>query len=355
MPRPPGSALLGLGLALVGWSLDAEPLTVAGVALAFAALGAWGWVAWAARGAEISRRVGARTVVEGEPLSVELTARGRLGFPGGEIVEGLLDSPVPVRRARRRTRVQIEVRFDRRGPRRLPAPALVLRDPLGAVRRELHGPRHDDVLVLPRVEPVTWRSRGAGARGASERRGAGDGDGVDFDGLRPHRPGAPAARIHWPAYARGAGLLERRMAPEAGARALVVLDPGVGATPERLDAAVRAAASLCLDLSRTGGCALLVGGDRRPRRVDGGGAWPAAWATLARVTGRRRPALAAAQSAGAVFLVTPRPPRRLPPPLAGRSVVVVAPVAGPAPIEPAVLEVAGCAGYAIAARQGRAA
>lgn len=355
MPRPPGSALLGMGLALVGWSLDAEPLTVAGVALAFAALAAWAWVAAAARGAEISRRVGARTVVEGDPLSVEVTAHGRVGFPGGEIVERLLDSPVPVRRARRHTEVKIQVRFDRRGPRRLPAPRLVLRDPLGAVRRERLGPAPDDVLVLPRIEPVTWRHRWVGERGVTDRRGTGDSDGVDFDGLRPHRPGAPATRIHWPAYARGAGLLERRMAPEAGARALVVLDPGVAALPARLDVAVRAAASLCLDLARSGGCSLLVPGDLRPRRVDGGGAWPAAWAALARVTGRRRPALGAARHAGAVYLVTPRAPRRLPAPLAGRSVVVVSPVAGEAPRGSALLEVAGCAGYASAARQGRAA
>jgi len=355
VPRPPGSALLGLGLALVGWSLDAEPLTVAGVALAFAALAAWAWVAAAARGAEISRRVGARTVVEGHPLRVELTARGRLGFPGGEIVEGLLDSPVPVRRARRRTEVKIAVRFDRRGPRRLPAPVLVLRDPLGAVRRERRGNKYDDVLVLPRTEPVTWRSRGAGERGARDRRGTGDGDGVDFDGLRPHRPGAPATRIHWPAFARGAGLLERRMEPEAAARALVVLDPGVAAPPERLDEAVRAAASLCLDLARAGGCSLLLGGNRRPRRVGGPGAWPAAWAALARVTGRRRPVLSAARDAGAVFLVTPRAPHRLPAALAGRGVVVVTPVTGSGPGGPVVLEVAGCVGYAVAARQGRAA
>src|SRR5688500_4847324 len=165
VPRPPATAVLGLGLALAGWALDAEPLTVAGVALAAAALAAWAWVAAAAHGAVISRQVGGRTVVEGEPLRVELTARGRLGFPGGEIVEGLLDSPAPVRRARRRTKVRIEVRFERRGPRRLPAPTLMLRDPLGAVRRERRGQRHDDVLVLPRIEPVAWRRRAAGERG----------------------------------------------------------------------------------------------------------------------------------------------------------------------------------------------
>ena len=48
---------------------------------------------------------------------------------------------------------------------------------------------------------------------------------TEIDGLRPHREGSPASRIHWPAVARGAGLMERKLISEADSRPLVVLDP----------------------------------------------------------------------------------------------------------------------------------
>ena len=77
---------------------------------------------------------------------------------------------------------------------------------------------------------------------------------VDLDGLRPYRPGTPASRIHWPAVARGAGLIERRLQADGDARPLVVLDARTPASAGRagvdlLDAAVRAAASLVLEFS----------------------------------------------------------------------------------------------------------
>ena len=37
---------------------------------------------------------------------------------------------------------------------------------------------------------------------------------------------------------------------------------------DALDQAIRAAASLCVYLARRGGCALLLGGDRRPAQID---------------------------------------------------------------------------------------
>ena len=90
---------------------------------------------------------------------------------------------------------------------------------------------------------------------------------VDMDGLRPYRVGTPASRIHWPAVARGHGLIERRLQADGDSRPLVVLDarlPGPDAQSELLDAAVRAAASLVLELARRGGCGLLLPGEQRP-------------------------------------------------------------------------------------------
>src|SRR5205807_7539470 len=86
---------------------------------------------------------------------------------------------------------------------------------------------------------------------------------VDIDGLRPYRHGTSASRIHWPAFARGAGLLERRLRADSDMRPLVVLDARGSGPPEHLDAAVRAAASLTLELARRRGCRVLLPGERR--------------------------------------------------------------------------------------------
>ncbi|MGH2875558.1 MAG: DUF58 domain-containing protein, partial [Solirubrobacteraceae bacterium] len=109
---------------------------------------------------------------------------------------------------------------------------------------------------------------------------------VDLDGLRPYRPGTPASRIHWPAVARGQGLLERRLVSDGDSRPLVVLDARAPASHATLvDAAVRAAASLVLDLAG-GGCGLLLPGEQRPTIIDRELAtWPAAHARLALVQG----------------------------------------------------------------------
>ena len=63
------------------------------------------------------------------------------------------------------------------------------------------------------------RFRLADGHAASEAMAA-----VDVDGLRPYRPGTPASRIHWPAVARGAGLIERRLQADGDSRPMIVLD-----------------------------------------------------------------------------------------------------------------------------------
>src|SRR4029078_12472989 len=96
--------------------------------------------------------------------------------------------------------------------------------------------------------------------GAAARMSAGE---TGLAGGREPRPGSPASRIHWPAVARGHGLMERKLISEADSRPLVVLDPRTPASQDALDAAVRAAASLCVHFARRSGCSLLLPGDRR--------------------------------------------------------------------------------------------
>jgi uncharacterized protein (DUF58 family) len=210
--------------------------------------------------------------------------------------------------------------------------------------------------VLPRTEVVNWLGRDLGAaampvagRTPSEPLAA-----AELDGLRPYRPGTPASRIHWAALARGAGLLERRMRADADTRPLVVLDARC-ADPELpgLDAAVRAAASLSLELGRRGGCGLLLPGERRPVEIDPElRAWPAAHARLALVRGgpdSRPPAISPGSRLGRVFLVAAEAPRRLPAVLrqpGQLSAVLVVPAAGdPSDASEPAFEVAGCRGH----------
>ncbi|MDQ6834956.1 MAG: DUF58 domain-containing protein, partial [Actinomycetota bacterium] len=223
------------------------------------------------------------------------------------------------------------------------------------------------------TEPVRWRGAGRGRRLSSpEAQSSADAlAAVDLDGLRPYRSGTSASRIHWPALARGAGLLERRLSVDGDARPLVVLDarePGRQSplAVERLDAAVRAAASLTLELARTGGCGLLLPGEHRPTTVDRELiAWPAAHARLAVVSsaGARAPALGPAGSRlGAVVYVAVHAPERLAAlsTEAGRGpVVLVLPTASLADGHPrgirgpamAALDVCGCRGFVLGARR----
>jgi uncharacterized protein (DUF58 family) len=179
---------------------------------------------------------------------------------------------------------------------------------------------------------------------------------TEIDGLRPHREGAPASRIHWQSLARGQGLMERKLISEADSRPMVVLDPRGPADLDALDAAVRAAASLTVHFARRQGCALLLPGDRRATVVEPDLlAWPQAHVRLALVDERTGPSMVAAQNRrGLVVLVAARPLDR-PPRALGRTpggCLLVVPAELPG--RRAVLEVAGCHAY-VATRTGAAA
>jgi hypothetical protein len=200
--------------------------------------------------------------------------------------------------------------------------------------------------------------RGDRSQGAAARRAADPLAAVDIDGLRPYRPGTPASRIHWSALARGAGLLERRLRADGDTRPLVVLDPRGTGPEEHLDAAVRAAASLTLELARRGGCKLLLPGERRAVTVEADlVSWPGVHARLALVEGgaaTRGPLLSAGASLGPVFYVAAQLLERLPVALAGAGggasvIVLPAALADELPVAPS-FEVSGCRGHVIGAR-----
>jgi uncharacterized protein (DUF58 family) len=356
MPPTLGIGALGLTLVLAGGLFDAEGLYVPGVALLALAIGLPAWVRLAVRAAVVMRSLERTRVEEDEALGVVLEARaGRVPPPGAVIVDPLLGTPARASLLGGSARIDVTASFPRRGRHRLPGPQLVLSDPLDLSRRVVKAGREDEVLVLPRTGPVEAadgeRSDGAGLRaplvaalGAAE-----------VDGLRPYREGAPAARIHWPAVARGAGLVERRLRPDADSRTLVVLDSSSPDSAERLDAAVRAAASLTLVLARAGGCALLLPGERRALAIGADlVAWPAAHARLALIEEHpSRAVLPSGDRRGAVFLVVARAdfkPSRAVGAVAGPLFLVTP---GALPGRAAAFRVAGCHGYELGrARRG---
>jgi uncharacterized protein (DUF58 family) len=344
-----GCIAFGLLLLLVAGVFDAEPFDVAGAALVLVGAGAAAWVHLAGRGAEVERTVSRRTVTEEEPLEVRITVRaGRLPFPTGWIDEPLLPEPVPLRTGRRAQSVRIEARFARRGRRRLEPSRLVLRDPFGLARRAVASAHVDEVLVLPRVLPVrataTGGNVGVPAHARAALLAAAE---TEIDGLREHVEGSPANRIHWPTVARGGGLMERKLISEADSRPLVVLDPRAPATPEDLDAAVRATASLAVHFARASGCSLLLPGDRRAQAIEADlGSWPSAHVRLAVLDEQIGPSLAAAQNRrGLVVLVSARVIDRAPRGLGRTPGGCLIVVPGEIPGRRGVLEVAGCHGF----------
>jgi uncharacterized protein (DUF58 family) len=303
--RALGSALLGALIGVAAAAFDSPSMYVPGLGLLLLGVGAWLWVALAAQGAGVLRETGPPVVEEEEPYPLRLALpRGLVRPPGGELVEPLLGRTMRLRRSTPR-RMRVDVRFSRRGRRTLEPARLVIADPLGLARRELRS-EPAEVLVLPRVEPVSADGAGAtdGLSGEAARMAAHAAE-LELDQLRPYRPGTPASRIHWPTVARHGEVMERRLIADVDLRPLVVLDPRRPASEEALDMAVRAAASLVVHLAHRGGCSLLLPGDRRASEVEPDmRAWPALHARLALADpDDGSPVAARVERAGAVFWV----------------------------------------------------
>lgn len=365
-------AAAGVLLLLVALTFAAAPLLVPGVGLLVLAALAPLWIALAGRSTRIERRLGTTRIVEDEPLEAILSIRrGYFGLPGAVVHDPLLSGPLELSSAgaiwigRHPVELRVVARIHRRGKHRFGPATLELSDSLGLVRLACAGEGADELLVLPRTEPVRWLGRGRRqfesgqeAHAHSEPVRAGE-----VDGLRAYMPGTPAARIHWPAVARGAGLLERRMSAEPRAQPLVVLDARLQSDdPEgeaHLDAAVSAAASLVLELARAGGCSVLLPGLRRPLPVASDlAAWPNVHVRLALVESETPsaapPRVSAERGWGTVLYVSPRIATETAVPLQevrSRQIVLVAPTAFATGlrVRPS-FHVCGCSGFTLTTR-----
>jgi uncharacterized protein (DUF58 family) len=366
MRRAWGIVVAGVALSIVARLFDAVPLYVPSVAFLLIGIGAPAWTLLAARGATVERRLSIRRIEEDARFEFELEVRcGRMPALAGAVLEPLAPELIALGPRRRTSIRRMSASFSRRGLQRLEPPALLIRDPFEIASRVRPGTGAvHELLVLPRTEPIRVAGGGAGpARSAASfglaarapRAALAE---VEVDGLRPYREGTSASRIHWAAMARGAGLLERRLRAESDSRPLVVLDARGAVRTEDLDAAVRAAASITLELAQRGGCALLLPGERRATPLDGGpGPWAAAHARLAMIDGAPGtppPFLAGVGvRRGPTFYVAARQLGRLPASVDGiaraaRVLVVPGRLAG----RPASFEVAGCSGYELRAHHG---
>ena len=363
-PRAAGAGLAGLALILVALAFDASPLFVPGIAFAAIGLFAPPLVWLSTLGVGVQRVPGEPEVAEGARFTTTvLITAGAMGLYGAELLDPLCRDPVSVSLAPSTgvghvARVEIVASFPRRGRKHLAPPVLRIADPLGLAPVHKRAREHLELLVVPRTEPVQWTRRTAtGNRHTVQRSLLADAFAAsEVDGLRPYRPGTPASRIHWAALARGQGLLERRMRAEQESRPLVVLDSRCTDHPDRLDAAVRAAASLVLDLARRGGCGLLTADGGRALEVDSRlSGWPAARTRLALILpARRPPALVAHRRPGMLFYVAAEPIGRLPQILLETGGALVLPAGVSAPEgAPVSFSVAGCIGYELAPRGGR--
>jgi uncharacterized protein (DUF58 family) len=316
-PRAPATAALGAALALAGLGLGVESALLPGICLLVLAAGAYAWVELATRRARLERDPLPRRIAEDEPLRLRIRLRGApLRPPGGQLSDPLLAMPMAVGPRRRRALERV-VHLHGPGRRRIAPSRLLVGDPLGLWSRELSSGATEEIVVLPRVEPVdSLGSNGTrfGGRGGGEADDADSpaaaGGQLEVDGLRPYRQGSPASRIHWPSVARSREMLERRMVAGGGSRPLVVLDPRGAREREALERALRAAASLCVALAASGGCELLLPGERRPIAIDPAlRAWTEAHVRLAVANLGAAPALPPTARSGAVFWVAAGPGR----------------------------------------------
>jgi len=259
-----GAAVLG-SLALFAFALGAL-LLYAGCLLALAI---------AARRLQVTRTIDRHEVLEGRPIAMTFTVRGLRGLPVQVQALGAngqwrnLERTRPGRpRTPNDASRQVSVVIDRPGAHMLGPAPLRLLDDLGLFARATSGGAPESVLVLPEpLPPEHLRRGGAEVNGDPEP-----------DGLRPYVPGTPMSRVHWPSAARGGELQERHFVSGRDQLPLVVVDTSAATV---VDAIAREAAGIVLALTRSGGCRVLLPGDRLPTTLDDISGWPAMHRRLA--------------------------------------------------------------------------
>jgi uncharacterized protein (DUF58 family) len=160
--------------------------------------------------------------------------------------------------------------IDRPGPHTVGPSPIRIRDDLGLFTRELLVGDPEPLLVLPDPEDAAAHRRLSGADMAHD---------PEPDGLRQYVRGTPVNRIHWKTVARGGEMMERRFTTARDELPLLLVDTTGAPHASAVDWVAREAAGQALALARSGGCRVMLPGDRTPTTlldpVSG-------WATLHR-------------------------------------------------------------------------
>jgi uncharacterized protein (DUF58 family) len=255
-------------VAAAAGSVASPSLFAVAVGLAVLTAGAGLAVALAVRRVTVTRTINPREVNEDTAIRLRFRVAGTTRLPvrlevedqaGGWTELGDCDA-------------SIELRVSRRGSYWLAPSRLRLRDAFGIFEWELRGGHAEPLLILPAPDSAAPHQSGFSPRL----------DEPEPHGLQPYTEGTPFARIHWPAYARGAGLQVRQIAPSPTGLPLVVVDTEGAPSAEALDWAARTAAGHILALARRGGCRVLLPGDASETNVGNvAGDWRAIHRRLA--------------------------------------------------------------------------
>jgi uncharacterized protein (DUF58 family) len=169
-----------------------------------------------------------------------------------------------------------QARFDRRGPARLPSIQAATAFPFGLFVKATRAEMGEEVLVLPRIDPLPVDLRTAlGDAGASTRPARGLG--AELHDLRAFRVGDDPRLIHWKQSAKMDRLMVKELeSPEEAARVTVVLEdpPRTPATPdesERLEEDIRFVAAVAACVTRGDGEVELRHRNRRSATYRGEG------------------------------------------------------------------------------------
>jgi uncharacterized protein (DUF58 family) len=262
MRRAVGLLLVAVVLIAAAGALASLALFALAVGLLVVVVAAGASVALAARRVVVTRRVLQREAREDHPVDVDFQVRGLGRLPLSVRLEAQVDVNSWVPLGERGGTLQLTI--GRRGSWQLAPSRLRLRDVLGIFERWVLAGQPEPLLLLP-VPDLTVP--------IPPRQDAGAGD-LDLDGLQPYVPGTPIGRIHWPTLARGAGLQQRRLAAPPSGLPVVVVDTTSASDPRTVDWAGRAAAGAILRLVGSGGCRVLLPGDRTATTVtDAAATW----------------------------------------------------------------------------------
>jgi uncharacterized protein (DUF58 family) len=261
--RRAGGLLLGAGvLAVAAGAVASLALFALAIGLVVVTAAAGASVLLAARRVVVTRLVPQREAREDQAIGVGFQVRGLGRLPLPVHLEAQVDVGGWVSLGERGGTLELMV--GRRGTWQLGPSRLRLRDGLGIFEGSVLVGQPERLLILPAPDltvPIPSRS---GAWAADP----------DPDGLQPYTPGTPIGRIHWPALARGAGLQQRRLVPSPTGLPLVVVDTVGASDPRAVDWAARVAAGVVMRLARSGGCRVLLPGDRTATTVtDTAAAW----------------------------------------------------------------------------------